>query len=103
MSKNGVMFPEIDGLLHEPARLRLLACLAVVKRADFTYLLNISGMTRGNLSVQMSKLGEAQLVDIEKTFQGNRPRTSYQLTKIGREALRGYKRNMSELLAALPD
>lgn len=80
-----------------------MACLAVVKRADFTYLLNISGMTRGNLSVQMSKLGEARLVHIEKTFQGNRPRTSCQLTKIGRKALRGYKRNMSELLAALPD
>ena len=95
--------PEIDGLLHEPARLRLLAYLSVIKRSDFTYLLKLSGMTRGNLSVQMSKLGDARLVDIEKTFQGNRPRTMYRLTSKGIEALRQYKRNMNELLSALPD
>ena len=103
MSKDPIHFPEIDVLLHEPARLRLLAFLAVVKRADFTYLLNLSGMTRGNLSVQMSKLGEADLVAIEKSFEGNRPRTMYQLTRKGTEELRSYKRCMNELLAVLPD
>lgn len=103
MSKDAIHFPDIDTLLHEPARLRLLVFLAVVKRADFTYLLNLSGMTRGNLSVQMSKLAEADLVAIEKSFQGNRPRTMYQLTRKGTEALRRYKRCMNELLASLPD
>jgi len=96
-------FPEIDILLHEPARLRLLALLSVVKRADFTFLLIQSGMTRGNLSVQTSRLGEAGFVEIEKSFQGKRPRTVYQLTASGREALRHYKKNMSLILAALPD
>ena len=95
--------PEIDDLLHEPARLRLLACLAAVKRADFTFLLNLSGLSRGNLSVQMSKLSEAKLVSIEKTFRDNRPRTLYQLTKQGTDALRNYKRNMMTILSALPD
>jgi DNA-binding MarR family transcriptional regulator len=101
--KGKAALPEIDSLLHEPARLRLLAYLSAIKRADFTYLLKLSGMTRGNLSVQMSKLGDANLVAIEKTFQGNRPRTIYQLTQKGVEALRQYKRNMNQLLAALPD
>jgi DNA-binding transcriptional ArsR family regulator len=95
--------PEIDSLLHEPARLRLLAILSVVNRADFTYVLNLSGMTRGNLSVQMTRLGEAGLVHIEKSFEGNRPRTVYALTSRGVEALRRYKRDMTALLAALPD
>ena len=94
--------PEIDDLLHEPARLRLLACLAVVKRADFTFLLKLSGLSRGNLSVQMSKLSDAKLVSIEKTFKDNRPRTLYQLTKQGTTALRKYKRNMMTILSALP-
>jgi DNA-binding MarR family transcriptional regulator len=95
--------PEIDYLLHEPARLRLLAFLSVVKKADFTYLLNLTGMTRGNLSVQMSTLGKAEMVTIEKSFHGNRPRTMYQLTKTGINALRKYKKSMTTLLAALPD
>jgi len=98
-----IELPPIDDLLHEPARLRLLAFLSVVKRTDFTYLLKLSGMSKGNLSVQINKLGDADLVQIEKSFQGNRPRTVYQLTTKGRNALRAYKQNMTALLEALPD
>ena len=98
-----VEIPEIDYLLHEPARLRLLVLLAVVKRVDFTYLLKLSGMSRGNLSVQMNKLGDARMVKIEKSFKDNRPRTMYQLTAKGTKALREYKRTMKAILATLPD
>jgi DNA-binding MarR family transcriptional regulator len=98
-----IELPPIDGLLHEPARLRLLAFLSVVKRADFTYLLKLSGMSKGNLSIQMSKLGDAGLVNIEKSFQGSRPRTVYEMTRQGRKALRAYKKDMATILAALPD
>ena len=98
-----IELPPIDDLLHEPARLRLMVFLSVVKRTDFTYLLKLTGMSKGNLSVQMNRLGDAGLVQIDKTFEGKRPRTIYQLTQQGRKALRAYKSNMSEILAALPD
>jgi DNA-binding transcriptional ArsR family regulator len=90
-------------MLHEPARLRLLANLAVVRRADFTWLLTQTGLTRGNLSVQMSRLSEAGLVTVEKMFRDNRPRTLYELTEQGLDALRDYKRDMTKILDALPD
>lgn len=99
----GIELPPIDDLLHEPARLRLLVFLSVVKRTDFTYLLKLSGMSKGNLSVQINKLGDANMVKIDKSFQGNRPRTMYELTAQGRKALREYKKNMKAILAALPD
>lgn len=98
-----IELPVIDTLLHEPARLRVLALLSVVKRTDFTYLLNLTGMSKGNLSVQMNRLAEADIVEIEKSFQGNRPRTVYELTAAGRKALRAYKKNMQTILAALSD
>jgi len=98
-----VELPLIDELLHEPARLRLLAFLSVVRRTDFTYLLKLTGMSKGNLSVQMNKLGDARLVQIDKSFEGKRPRTVYQLTRAGREALRTYKKNLRVILDALPD
>ena len=98
-----MQLPPIDDLLHEPARLRLLAFLAVVKRADFTYLLKLTGMSKGNLSVQMNRLGDANLVNIEKSFAGKRPRTVYELTREGRDALRTYKKNLKIILEALPD
>jgi DNA-binding MarR family transcriptional regulator len=94
--------PDPDAFLHELARLRLLVFLSVLKRADFIYLLRQSGLSRGNLSVQMTKLAEAGLVEIEKSFVRNRPRTVYALTPKGRTALRGYKAEMTALLANLP-
>ena len=97
------LVPEIDAFLHEPARLRLLAFLAVLHRADFVYLLRHSGLSRGNLSTQMTKLGDAGFVLIEKSFEQNKPRTMYQLTDRGREALRSYKRDMTIVMEALPD
>jgi DNA-binding MarR family transcriptional regulator len=93
---------EIDRLLHEPARLQTLVQLAAVSRADFTWLLNQTGLTRGNLSVQMSKLAEAGVVEVEKRFNNNRPQTLYSLTPAGRKALMAYKQVMQQLLEQLP-
>ena len=102
-TRQAPLVPDIDAFLHELARLRLLVFLSVLKRADFVYLLRQTGLSRGNLSVQTAKLAEAGLVDIEKSFVGNRPRTVYALTRKGGEALRAYKANMTTLLEALPD
>jgi DNA-binding MarR family transcriptional regulator len=95
--------PRVDSFLHELVRLRLLVLLSALKRADFVYLLRQSGLSRGNLSVQMAKLAQAGFVDIEKSFVGNRPRTVYSLTRQGRAALRAYKADMTALLEGLPD
>ncbi len=97
------LVPNVDAFLHELVRLRLLAFLSVLKRADFVYLLRETGLSRGNLSVQMGKLAEAGFVDIDKSFVNNRPRTVYALTSKGRKALRAYKTDMSTLLSAFPD
>ena len=94
--------PQIDAFLHELARLRLLTFLSVLKRADFVYLLRHSGLSRGNLSVQMTKLSDAGLVNIDKSFVDNRPRTTYSLTREGRAKLAVYKSEMTTLLDALP-
>jgi|TARA_Y100000310_G_C20697901_1_gene827058 DNA-binding MarR family transcriptional regulator len=98
-----IQVPKVDGLIHEPARLRLLAFLCVLDRADFAFLLRQSGMTRGNMSAQMTRLSDAGLVAVEKAFVDNRPRTTYSLTKKGREALTEYKRTMAALLDSFPD
>ena len=84
--------------IHEPARLVLLTNLAAVTKADFVFLLNSTELSRGNLSVQMKRLQEKGLVQIEKMIAENRPRTVYQITRTGRNALKRYKKEMLELL-----
>lgn len=93
---------ELLTFIHEPARLILLTHLAAVKKTDFVFLLNATGLSRGNLSVQMSRLAERDLVKIEKVIKENRPCTFYQLTPAGRKALRAYKQGMNALLEGLP-
>ena len=84
--------------IHEPARLQLLLSLACVKQTDFTFLLNSTGLSRGNLSVQMSKLKDKELVTINKMFKNNKSYTVYEITPRGRKTLKRYKK---EILAIL--
>lgn len=94
---------EIDRLVHEPARLMLMALLYVVESADFIFLMNQTGLTWGNLSAHMTKLEEAGYIEVEKTFKGRRPNTMLRLTEAGREAFRAYRQTMKQVLDELPE
>ncbi len=81
---------EIDKVIHEPARLRIMMILSGVDGADFNFLLSTLGITRGNLSRHIEKLELADYIKVNKTFKGRIPNTSYQLTKKGSKALTIY-------------
>jgi DNA-binding MarR family transcriptional regulator len=98
-----VDFAEIDRLVHEPARLMLMAVLYVIDSADFTFLMNQTGMTWGNLSAHMSKLEEAGYLEVEKSFKGKRPNTMLRLTTQGRSAFQAYRSKMKRVLDNLPE
>ena len=94
---------DIDRLIHEPARLTLLAVLYVVDSADFIFLMRQTGLTWGNLSSHMSKLEEAGYIEVEKEFKGKKPHTMLHLTDEGRAAFREYRGRMKQVLDDLPD
>jgi DNA-binding transcriptional ArsR family regulator len=79
-----------DRLVHEPARLAILAALSACDKADFVFLRNLTGLTKGNLSSHLVKLEQGRLVTIEKTFEGKQPITYVALTKEGRDVLKAY-------------
>jgi DNA-binding MarR family transcriptional regulator len=89
---------DIDRTIHAPTRLKILACLAVVEKADFNYLLHQTGLTRGNLSPNLRKLEEANYVRIQKEFVDKIPRTLIHLTDDGRAALETYRDSMQSVL-----
>lgn len=90
--------PPVDPLIHVPARLAIMATLAAVEEADFRYLLRATGLTKGNLSAHLSKLGDAGYVHITKTFRGKYPWTLYRLTPKGRAAFEAYRQAMQVYL-----
>jgi DNA-binding MarR family transcriptional regulator len=91
----------LNRLVHEPARLAILVALSACDRADFLFLLNITGLTKGNLSSHLWKLEEAGLVDIEKTFEGKTPVTYIQLTPEGKDALKEYWQRIDKVRAGI--
>jgi DNA-binding MarR family transcriptional regulator len=94
--------PELDRLIHEPARLMITAYLAVVERADMLFVQRQTGFTMGNLSSHVSKLEAAGYVEVEKTFRGKKPRTMLRLTERGRAALNAYRARMQSVLRDIP-
>ena len=89
---------DLDRVIHEPARLLIVALLAGVKEADFLWIQRESALTKGNLSSHLAKLEESGYVQVEKTYRGRIPLTILRLTREGRAAFDAYKRNMSGLL-----
>ena len=92
---------EIDRTVHSPPRLMILAYLAAVDSADFIFLMNQVGLTRGNLSSHLKTLEEAGYVDIQKEFVERVPRTLIHLTDAGREAIQSYREQMRAIVDEL--
>ena len=78
-----------------------MAYLSVVESADFTFLMQQTGLTRGNLSSHMSKLEEAGYIAVTKEFVEKIPRTLIRLTGNGKEAIQSYRQNMKHVLDEL--
>jgi DNA-binding transcriptional ArsR family regulator len=96
--KNANPLNEIDTIVHEPARLNIMARLCVVESADFLFLMRQTGLTFGNLSSHLSKLEAAGYVSVKKEFLGKKPHTMLRLTEKGRLAFRKYVQSMKQLL-----
>ena len=92
------MFKDLDPLLHSQLRLSVVSILVSVESAEFSFILEKTGASKGNLSVQLSKLKEAGYIQIEKTFRANYPLTTCMITKKGREAFEKYVEAISSYI-----
>lgn len=101
MDKDLQPIADLDRAIHSPARLMILAYLAAVDSADFIFLMNQVGLTRGNLSSHLNTLEEAGYISIEKEFVEKVPRTLIRLTGTGREAIRNYREQMRGIVDKL--
>lgn len=80
----------LDRTVHEPARLAILAVLSGAEEVDFAFMQTATGLTKGNLSRQTSKLEEAGYIAIRKYYRGKIPATGYRITPRGRAAFAAY-------------
>ena len=93
----------LDKTIHEPARLAILTALSACRSAQFQYLLALTGLTQGNLSMHLAKLEEKGFIAIEKGYSGKYPSTSVHLTDAGRKAVAGHWKQLENLKKAAED
>lgn len=86
--------PQLDPLLHNTLRLAIMSILVSVKEADFSYLQDATSSSNGNLSVQITKLKDAEYINVKKTFVNNYPKTTCSISKKGIKAFEDYVRNL---------
>jgi DNA-binding MarR family transcriptional regulator len=89
--------PAPNRIVHEPARLAILTVLSSCDSADFLFLEQVTGLSRGNLSVQLTNLEAAGLVEIRKELVGKRTYTMVTLTDEGRAEIQDYWETMERL------
>jgi DNA-binding MarR family transcriptional regulator len=83
-------FAPLDPVLHNQLRLAVVSLLMTVEEGDFNFLLDQTGATRGNLSVQITKLKDAGYIDVKKGFKDNYPHTTCSITPGGLKAFEAY-------------
>ena len=90
----------LDRVMHEKARLGILASLAAHNSGLlFNDLKQLCSLTDGNLSRHLTVLSEAGLVEIWKGTTGPRPQTMYRLTASGRQRFAEYISVLEKVVA----
>lgn len=104
MSDRGTFdYRALDDVIHSRIRLAVMAILASVDDAEFTYLRDRVGATDGNLSTHISKLTDAGYVETSKHMTNGRAASRYRLSTQGRAAFRSYLGRMEQLLGGVED
>jgi DNA-binding MarR family transcriptional regulator len=101
MNNDGHTFPSPNRLVHEPARLAILTVLSSCRSADFVFLQRVTGLSKGNLSVQLSNLEQAGLVIITKEIADKKMRTTVSLSKRGADEISEYWQTMDAIRARM--
>ncbi|TCS93862.1 transcriptional regulator [Hazenella coriacea] len=81
----------LDKLIHEPARLAIMSALEACTLAEFLFLQELTGLTKGNLSSHLSKLEKVGYIQINKNFVRQKiPHTTIRITREGQAAILQY-------------
>jgi len=100
------MAAQLDDLIHQPLRLKIMAALYADREAgpvEFSRLKAVTQATDGNLGSHLATLEKARYVEILKDHVGKKPRTRAALTPTGRKAFRGHVDYLREVVEGVGD
>lgn len=89
---------DLDPLLHNQLRLSIMSLLVQNDSVTFTHIVDKTGASRGNVSVQLANLEEAGYLEMNKKFVGKKPQTSASITPGGMKAMKVYTEALKSYL-----
>ena len=95
------MAAELNEIIHQPVRLRIMAVLVTLEPAnevDFIYLRELLDVTDGNLGAHLRKLEDAGYIALTKTFVERKPRTYVAATAAGRKVFQEHVAALQAIL-----
>lgn len=94
------MIPELDKIIHQPVRTRIMAQLVSHGSCDYVTLKADLELSDGHMSTHMKELVESKYVNVEKAFVNNKPKTTYSLTALGKKRFAEYVQILKSLIQA---
>ena len=91
------MDKNLEKLLFNPIRLKIISFLISVEKASFKKLMEITESSKGNVSIQIKKLENEGLLKINKTYFNNYPLTFCQITNKGKKAFKVFFDNLKSI------
>ena len=88
----------IDEIIHQPVRTKIIAYLVNNGASDYSTIKKELTLTDGHMSTHMKKLIEAEYVSFSKTFENNKPKTSYKITRKGKNRFMTYLDEIKSLI-----
>jgi len=90
----------LNTILHQPVRTRLVAYLITKEQATFNELKQALDITDGNLDSHLKKLLAASYLKSKKqTVTKGRQQTHYQLTTKGKDEFENYVESLKQILS----
>lgn len=91
-------YQQLDSLIHQPARLSIMAALAVTKEVEFGTIRDAITISDSLLSRYVSMLEQASYIVVRKGFVGKRPRTWLSITPQGRKAFDDHVSTLQQIV-----
>ena len=84
------MLQRLDPILLSQPRLSIICFLKKKNEADFNAIKDKTGLSVGNLSIQLNNLKKVGYIEVTKSFKGNYPLTVSKITEKGIKAIQDF-------------
>jgi DNA-binding MarR family transcriptional regulator len=92
---------DINKAFENRVRLGVMSLLMIHDWVDFGEIKETLGLTDGNLASHITALEKENYIQIRKAFIGKRPNTSFQATKIGKQAFQEHLNALEALIKGM--